>query len=421
MSVEPLHVFLPPDEAPAHGFLTPARVLTGFCTANHEAVIMDGRPPTKPPSLFNPFEFTAETDYDHSARGDQDKPEMFRGLLRAAQENMIEYKPEALLSICDADFITDSVTMVQLFRVAGEVFRQEPVVTTNLLHLDLLAQVVSGKVFMKASCPPSGRRFKADATGQFVPPRFGLCDRMKEMNAQSFKRVTAYKLRTTGEHVVPPYGILIQDDDLLEVMEPGLQLDCVALGSCRHGDTAQHAVPIVIQDNHGPLVSLGDLGSRKASSEIYPRVYFAGCEKFCLSRFGADVNKGFCEFTGPGYVFPAALQFWAKEKSGDLWRLANLLRWIHERAKGYASICERDARFRVQLQATSSVEHNGGIIPVYSLTTDRLDTEERLVSEKDVTTLHRWMTGPGVRYPQAPEEGPPPYGPVAYPPPPYAN
>jgi len=59
----------------------------------------------------------------HYPPKNQDEPEMFRGLFCAAHVRLLEHKPEALLAICDADFITGSATMVQLFKVASEVYR----------------------------------------------------------------------------------------------------------------------------------------------------------------------------------------------------------------------------------------------------------------------------------------------------------
>ena len=348
----------------------------------------------------------------------QDKPEMFRGLFRAAHESLLEHKPEVLLAICDADFITDSATMVQLFKVASEVYCQGPRVKTEL-HLDLSVQVVKGKVFMQASRPPDGG-FKTDATGQFIPPRFGLCGRMKAMGAQCFKRVTAYKLRTEGQSVIPPYSILIQDDNLLEVLLPEMTRDCVALRSCQHhGAIAEHAVPVILQNNPGPLVSFPQVGSGKWWPEIMPRAYFASCDNVCLGRYGANLSKGFWEYLiyrGASRVFREA---WAKQYSGELWSLANLLQWIHIKAQGYASTGGRDTQFRIQLKATSFEQHGGVSIPVYDLVTESLYTLERLVSEKDVDTFCRWMTEPGWRSPSA--EQPPPYAPVAHPPPAHAD
>ncbi|EAQ87204.1 predicted protein [Chaetomium globosum CBS 148.51] len=333
-----------------------------------------------------------------SKRGDPDDPEMFRGLFRAGHESLLEYKPEVLLTICNADFVTDSVTMVQLFNVAGDVYRQMPRPTTAL-HLNLFVHVVHGKVFMKASGPRCGR-FRTEATGHSVPPRFGLCDRMKEMNAQCFKRVTAYKLRTAGESVIPPYTIVIQDDNLMEAMKSEEQLDCVALRSCRHhGATINHAVQIVVQDNHGSL-------SNPSEAAI------------CLSRFGADLSKGFWE-SSAAQVYPGALISWRQKQSGELWSLANLLQWIQTKAKRHASAHGSDTRFTVQVKATSCEQDGELLVPIYSLVTEAVSTDERLVSEKDVDTLSRWMTEPGFRY--RPDESPPPYAPVAYPPPPYAN
>ncbi|KAH6632754.1 hypothetical protein F5144DRAFT_548664 [Chaetomium tenue] len=378
---------------------------------------MEGRPPIKPPSSFNPFEFTPERYYDSNAEGDSNEPEMFRGLFRAGHESLLEYKPEVLLTICDADFVTDSVTMVQLFNVAGDVYRQTPRPTTAM-HLDLFVHVVHGKVFMKASGPRCGR-FRTEATGHLVPPRFGLCGRMREINAQCFKRVTAYKLRTAGESVIPPYTILIQDDNLLEAMKPEEQLDCVALRSCRHhGATINHAIPIVVQDSHGLLGNASEAALRKSWSEFMPRIYFAGCQWISLSRFGADLSKGFWE-TSANQVYPEALISWRQKQSGELWSLANLLQWIQTKAKRHASAYGSDTRFTVQLKATSYEQYGGLLVPDYNLITEAVFTEERLVSEKDVDTLSRWMTEPGFRH--LSEEFPPPYTPVAYPPPEYAN
>jgi hypothetical protein len=368
--------------------------------------------------------------YSHNAEGGQDKPEMFGGLFRAAHESLLEYEPDLQHTILDANFITDSATMVQLFKVASEVHHQGPRVTTEL-HLDLFVHVFHGKIFMKASRPPNGR-FKTDATGQFVPPRFGFCDRMKKMDAQCFKRATTYKIRTTGDTVIPPYRILILDDNLVEVLfRPWLQLDCEASGDCNHGHLVSHAVPIVIQDYHGPLVSLAELGTKKAWSEILPRVCFAGCEAFCLVRFGADLSNGFWETAGESNIFPAASQSWRRHHSGELWSLANLLQWIHIKAQGYELTGGRDAQFRVQLKVTSFEQYRGSSIPVYNLVTERLNTGERLVSEKDVAMLWRWMTEPRWSFP--PEEHwhsadsdyipdhTPFHTPIDYPPPPYAN
>jgi hypothetical protein len=345
---------------------------------------------------------------------------VFQGLFRAAHESLLEHKPEVLHTICDADFVTDSVTMVKLFKVASEVYRQGSRITTEI-RLDLFVQVVNGKVFMRAFQSPRGH-FRTDAIGQFVPPRFGFCDRMKEMDAQCFKRATTYKIRTTGPCAIPPYSILILDDNLLEVMQPGVQGDCVALRSCQHhGATTEHAVPVVIQDNHMPLVRLIKDGVGKTWSEILPRACFAGCDKVSVGRFGADLSKGFWETARPtpSHLFRVGLQSWEKAHFGQFWSLANLLQWIHIKAQGLASTHGRDTNFRVTLKATSFEQHDGANVPVYSLITERENTKERLVSMKDVDTLCRWMTEPGWRYPS--EEHPPPYAPVAHPPPAHAD
>ncbi|KAH6855665.1 hypothetical protein B0I37DRAFT_350821 [Chaetomium sp. MPI-CAGE-AT-0009] len=261
---------------------------------------MEGKPPIIPPSGFNPFEFAPERHYDQEAKDgpDQNEPEMFRGLFRAAHESLFEHKPEVFLSICAADFVTDSNTMVQLFKVATEVYRQTPRVATPI-HLDLCVQVVNGKVFMKASHPPYGR-FRRDATGQLVPPRLGLCARIRSMNAQCFKRATTYKLRTAGASVIPPYSILVQDDHLLEALRPGVQTGCEPHRSCQyHGATDQHAVPVVIQSNDQ---SLFEAEKAQRWSEVLPKVYFSGCEQSFVGRFGVNPENGFWHPVGPVHV-----------------------------------------------------------------------------------------------------------------------
>ena len=56
MNIEPLHHFLfaPRNGGPTKGFITPARVLVGFCTTNHDAVIMEGMLYVDTPPLPNP-------------------------------------------------------------------------------------------------------------------------------------------------------------------------------------------------------------------------------------------------------------------------------------------------------------------------------------------------------------------------------
>ncbi|KAK3293927.1 uncharacterized protein B0H64DRAFT_175674 [Chaetomium fimeti] len=322
---------------------------------------------------------------------------MFQGLFRAAHKNLLEHKFDVFRSICAADFVTDSATMVQLFTVASEVYRQTPRVTTEL-HLDLFVHVINGKVFMKASHPPYGH-FRRDATGQLVPPRFGFCERIRSMNAQCFKRATTYKIQTSGGSVITPFNILIQDDHLSEVLRPGVQPGCVSHRSCQyHGATNQHAISIVPQGYRGSLI---DFWNKEGWTEILPRVYFAGCEEVLLGRFGVDLKKGFWDSAGPSHVPPMFSQSWGQCHPGELWSLAILLEWIHIRAEDRTSTYGRDTQFTVRLKPTSSKQYGGAIVPVYDIVAEKSETGERLVSEKDVETLCRWMTEPGSPYPPA--------------------
>ncbi|KAK4158294.1 hypothetical protein C8A00DRAFT_10943, partial [Chaetomidium leptoderma] len=302
---------------------------------------------------------------------DQLETDLFRGLFLAAHGYRSLSKLDLSRALCDADFITDSVSMTQLYAIAVAACHGIPP-DTPVPALKLVAHHLHGKIFMKAYHPPSPG-IKKDATGRDVPPRYRFCERMDAAEAQSFTRATWYRLKHGPGQDGLIYNMVIQDGHLTEPVPRRHPYKCVD-GCIHHGKFLSHAVPIMgkaAENDHHPPPSLGILHQRQSMPIAEAPLNFRN-------------NKS-------KEISPQCQEVWATSKKRELCALAAILRLIQTETQALAADRGDGIQVLVDLQRTSdtilSARLGGGMAAEHELVFEELVTEKKLVSKEDSVTL----------------------------------
>jgi hypothetical protein len=202
-------------------------------------------------------------------------------MITAAQRLRITGSLDLSRTLARADFITDSLTMTLLFKIAEATCLATPqgVPAGPMPQLTILSQYVHGKVFMKALGPTDDAGpVKKTGAGQPFPPQYNFCERMKLAHPQTFQRVTEYGLNYRSDSSPADPGVLnivIHDVDLAE---PTPSASCLSQGCAgHHGYEYRHAVPFVAPRAHDTEIGEQAVLDRHMTSDILPRAYFAGC------------------------------------------------------------------------------------------------------------------------------------------------
>ena len=360
--------------------------------------------PSVEPPPDDPYRFSHPSYWMESHKPIVENDE-FHDLLVAAVDLRARGNSSLAEAICDAELVTDSLSMVQLFQLANLV-ETIPLNTDNLnyppwslayqytpqITTSFVVQHVNGKMFLRAYRHPVTSSFvKTDAAGDIVPPRYRFCPAGEGHGAQSFKRVSTFRLsnRRPGHgHDLMGCNILIQDCHLVAPGPWSIATPCQSDICVGHGGTDQHAVPMAVQgavsDRPRGVWASIDYG------RMMPRLYFANCMRAALFT-----HRHFPQQQGesPGFegrpiiqaVTYQALEKWQRQVNGILQCLVLLLDVIREETRDLAA--GHDTVVGAHVVALPEVADNGDAHYVHALRIGPLLDSELLVSMADSRTV----------------------------------
>lgn len=346
------------------------------------------RPPIVPPNPADPYKFSPESYWKQGPCEiiDRVEPDTFHDLFAAADAQLVHNNNNLDLrrGIVVADFVTDSVSMVQLFNVARAACRDEALPPVNLT-----AQFVHNKIFMRATYPADGSSaIKKDATGELVPPRCGFCERMEAAQVTTFQRVMSYELYTQSDAERGGYRILIHDDHVMEPLAGyGVHWDC-RLDCRHHGSVSKHSVTVVVAKGAGQH-ALPPGWYAHLMTHIMPKTYFSVCERAALLRHSPGPTPEKPHFSGPAAreeIPPPMTSYnWEQGNKRELWCLNVILALIESEIRRLVpQPGAYGIQMKVRLQPSSdpnlTIRLGGGQAAAHELVFEEVVTEEKLVS-----------------------------------------